>query len=97
MELVASPKFDSQGLQTYGELGHRISWPQPIAGATTALIADCQDDASCRANSSRRQEAAGSNLVAAKARGTSLRHSEEDAVNPLQVLALGTSMYDQIA
>ena len=24
-------------------LGHRISWPQPINGATTALIDDCQD------------------------------------------------------
>lgn len=36
-------KFDSQGLQTYGALGHRISWPQPINGARTALITDCQD------------------------------------------------------
>ena len=36
-------KFDSQGLETYGALGHRISWPQPINGGTTALIDDCQD------------------------------------------------------
>ena len=36
-------KFDAQGLETYGALGHRISWPQPINGGTTALIDDCQD------------------------------------------------------
>jgi hypothetical protein len=36
-------KFDAQGLQTYGSLGHRISWPQPINDASTALIDDCQD------------------------------------------------------
>lgn len=39
----AGAALDSQGLQTYGTLGHRISWPQPINGATTALIDDCQD------------------------------------------------------
>lgn len=36
-------KFDSQGVETYGELGHRISWPQPVAGRTFAVIDDCQD------------------------------------------------------
>ena len=41
--LEAAPQFDSQGLQTYGTLGHRISWPQPINGAPTAVIDDCQD------------------------------------------------------
>jgi len=41
--LSDAAEFDSQGLQTYGTLGHRISWPQPINGATTAVIDDCQD------------------------------------------------------
>jgi hypothetical protein len=41
--LEAGTQFDAQGLQTYGTLGHRISWPQPINGAPTAVIADCQD------------------------------------------------------
>jgi hypothetical protein len=41
--LEAGTQFDSQGLQTYGTLGHRISWPQSINGAPTAVIDDCQD------------------------------------------------------
>ena len=41
--LSDAAKFDAQGLETYGSLGHRISWPQPINGGTTALIDDCQD------------------------------------------------------
>ena len=41
--LSDAAEFDSQGLRTYGTLGHRISWPQPINGATTAVIDDCQD------------------------------------------------------
>jgi len=41
--LEAGTQFDSQGLQTYGTLGHRISWPQPISGKSTALVDDCQD------------------------------------------------------
>jgi len=41
--LEAGTQFDSQGLRTYGALGHRISWPQPINGKSTALIDDCQD------------------------------------------------------
>jgi len=41
--LSDAAKFDSQGLETYGSLGHRISWPRPINGGTTALIDDCQD------------------------------------------------------
>ena len=41
--LSDAAKFDSQGLETYGSLGHRISWPQPINGGATALIDDCQD------------------------------------------------------
>ena len=36
-------KFDSQGVETYGELGHRVSWPQPIAGRAYAVVDDCQD------------------------------------------------------
>ena len=39
----AGTALDNQGLQTYGTLGHRISWPQDINGKTTALIDDCQD------------------------------------------------------
>ena len=41
--LSDAAKFDAQGLETYGSLGHRISWPQSINGATTAVIDDCQD------------------------------------------------------
>ena len=41
--LEAATALDSQGLDTYGALGHRISWPQPINGGTTAVIDDCQD------------------------------------------------------
>jgi hypothetical protein len=41
--LTDAAQFDSQGLHTYGTLGHRISWPQDINGKTTALIDDCQD------------------------------------------------------
>ena len=41
--LTDGAKFDAQGLETYGALGHRISWPQPINGGITALIDDCQD------------------------------------------------------
>ena len=39
----AGTALDSQGLQTYGTLGHRISWPQDINGGSTAVIDDCQD------------------------------------------------------
>jgi hypothetical protein len=39
----AGAALDSQGLETYGTLGHRISWPQSINGAPTAVIDDCQD------------------------------------------------------
>jgi predicted small secreted protein len=41
--LEAATALDSQGLDTYGTLGHRISWPQPINGGTNAVIDDCQD------------------------------------------------------
>ena len=41
--LTDAQEFDKQGLQTYGQIGHRISWPQAINGADTALIDDCQD------------------------------------------------------
>lgn len=41
--LKDAAKFDSQGLETYGELGHRISWPQPVGGRAFAVIDDCQD------------------------------------------------------
>ena len=39
----AGTALDKQGLQTYGTLGHRISWPQDINGGSTAVIDDCQD------------------------------------------------------
>ena len=35
--------MNSKGWDTYGEFSHRISWPQPVNGKTTAVIADCQD------------------------------------------------------
>jgi hypothetical protein len=41
--LEAATALDSQSLDTYGALGHRISWPQPINGGTNAVIDDCQD------------------------------------------------------
>jgi hypothetical protein len=41
--LKDAQKFDAQGLETYGELGHRISWPQTVAGRDYAVIDDCQD------------------------------------------------------
>jgi hypothetical protein len=31
------------GWDTYGEFGHRYSWPQPINGGDTALLTDCED------------------------------------------------------
>ena len=31
------------GWDTYGEFGHRYSWPQPINGSDTALLTDCED------------------------------------------------------
>lgn len=33
----------SSGWDSYGEFGHRYSWPQPINGADTALLTDCED------------------------------------------------------
>lgn len=44
--LADAQEFDKQGLQTYGQIGHRLSWPQPIDGADTAVIDDCQDRSS---------------------------------------------------
>jgi hypothetical protein len=41
--LADALEFDRQGLETYGQLGHRISWPQPINGSDWAVIDDCQD------------------------------------------------------
>ena len=41
--LSDAAEFDRQGLQTYGEIVHRISWPQSIMGSDTALVDDCQD------------------------------------------------------
>lgn len=32
-----------KGLDTYGEVGHRVTWPKPIDGADTALVDDCMD------------------------------------------------------
>ena len=36
-------RSNSKGWDTYGEFKSRISWPQPVNGKTTAVIADCQD------------------------------------------------------
>ena len=41
--LKAADDADSQGIDNYGTWIHRISWQFPIAGAQTAVIADCQD------------------------------------------------------
>ncbi len=35
--------LNDKGWDTYGTLGHRISWLKPIEGADEALISDCQD------------------------------------------------------
>lgn len=35
--------LNSKGWDTYGQFTSRISWPQPIDGKSTAVIADCQD------------------------------------------------------
>ena len=32
-----------KGWDSYGQITHRISWPQPVNGKATAVIADCQD------------------------------------------------------
>lgn len=32
-----------KGWDTYGTIGHRISWPKPIDGSNQAVISDCQD------------------------------------------------------
>ena len=34
---------NDKGWETYGEIAHRISWPKPVNGASTALIDDCMD------------------------------------------------------
>ena len=43
---TASPNantLNSKGWDTYGQFTSRISWPQPVDGKATAVIADCQD------------------------------------------------------
>ncbi|MGS0688858.1 hypothetical protein ACVBEQ_27535 [Nakamurella sp. GG22] len=62
--LKDAAKFDSQGLETYGELGHRISWPQPVGGRTFAVIDDCQD----RSHSGSRKTATGDKVTVGVAR-----------------------------
>jgi hypothetical protein len=57
--LADAQEFDRQGLQTYGQIKHRVSWPQPINGANTALIDDCQD----RSNSGSLETATGNKVT----------------------------------
>jgi len=41
--LTDANTMNSKGWDTYGQFTSRISWPQPVDGKTTAVIADCQD------------------------------------------------------
>lgn len=41
--LQDAQSVSEKGWDTYGAIGHRISWPKPVDGATEALISDCQD------------------------------------------------------
>ena len=41
--LTDASTMNSKGWDTYGEFKSRISWPQPVDGKKTAVIADCQD------------------------------------------------------
>ena len=36
-------RLNSKGWDTYGQFTSRITWPQPVDGKATAVIADCQD------------------------------------------------------
>ena len=41
--LTDASTMNSKGWDTYGKFNSRISWPQPVNGKKTAVIADCQD------------------------------------------------------
>jgi hypothetical protein len=41
--LQDAQSVSEKGWDTYGTIGHRISWPKPIDGTNEALINDCQD------------------------------------------------------
>lgn len=41
--LTDANTLNSKGWDTYGQFISRISWPQPVDGKATAVIADCQD------------------------------------------------------
>jgi|SRR5664279_3370473 hypothetical protein len=41
--LTDANTLNSKGWDTYGQFTSRISWPQPVDGKATAVIADCQD------------------------------------------------------
>ena len=41
--LTDAKTVEQKGWDSYGQIIHRISWPQPVDGKSTAAIADCQD------------------------------------------------------
>jgi hypothetical protein len=41
--LTDANTVEQKGWDSYGQIVHRISWPQPVDGKSTAVIADCQD------------------------------------------------------
>lgn len=41
--LTDAKTVEEKGWDSYGQITHRISWPQPVDGKATAVIADCQD------------------------------------------------------
>jgi hypothetical protein len=41
--LDEAKSVSDQGWDTYGAIGHRLSWPSEINGAAEAVIRDCQD------------------------------------------------------
>ena len=41
--LTDAKTVEQKGWDSYGQIIHRISWPQPVDGKATAVIADCQD------------------------------------------------------
>lgn len=41
--LTDAKTVSDKGWDSYGAIKHKISWPQPVDGKSTAVIADCQD------------------------------------------------------
>ena len=41
--LTDAQTLTGKGWDTYGQIAHRISWPQSVDGKPSAVIADCQD------------------------------------------------------